>query len=62
MASRVNWLLTTLALCLTGTTAAIAGSRNPDHVRANAGAGDVELNDAMLAELERALALGPSFG
>lgn len=35
-----------------GVTAAIAGSRNPDHVRENAGAGDLELDPATLAELD----------
>ena len=45
-----------------GVTAAIAGSRNPDHVRANAGAGDVRLDATTLEELETVLALGPSFG
>jgi len=35
-----------------GVTAAIAGSRNPDHVRSNAAAGDVELDDATLSELD----------
>lgn len=45
-----------------GVTAAIAGSRNPDHVRANAGAGDVDLDAATIDELERALRLGPAFG
>jgi aryl-alcohol dehydrogenase-like predicted oxidoreductase len=44
-----------------GVTAAIAGSRNPDHVRSNAGAGDLVLDAATLSELEDALALGPSF-
>jgi aryl-alcohol dehydrogenase-like predicted oxidoreductase len=44
-----------------GVTAAIAGSRNPDHVRQNAGAGDVELDDATLKELDELLALGPDF-
>jgi aryl-alcohol dehydrogenase-like predicted oxidoreductase len=39
-----------------GVTAAIAGSRNPDHVRANAEAGDLELDDAALAEIEVVLA------
>jgi aryl-alcohol dehydrogenase-like predicted oxidoreductase len=34
-----------------GVTAAIAGSRNPDHVRTNAAAGDVELDRATLDEL-----------
>ena len=34
-----------------GVTAAIAGSRNPDHVRENAAAGDLELDEATLSEL-----------
>ncbi len=38
-----------------GVTSAIAGSRNPDHVRANAAAGDVELDAATLTELEALL-------
>ena len=43
-----------------GVTAAIAGSRNPGHVRDNAGAGDVELDQATLDEIEReAIPLGP---
>jgi aryl-alcohol dehydrogenase-like predicted oxidoreductase len=44
-----------------GVTAAIAGSRNPDHVRENAAAGDVELSEDVLRRLEDALALGPEF-
>jgi aryl-alcohol dehydrogenase-like predicted oxidoreductase len=44
-----------------GVTSAIAGSRNPAHVRSNAEAGDVELNEGALAELEALLPLGPSF-
>jgi aryl-alcohol dehydrogenase-like predicted oxidoreductase len=39
-----------------GVTAAIAGSRNPAHVRENAAAGDLELDEATLAELEQRLA------
>ncbi len=42
-----------------GVTAAIAGSRNPEHVRQNAGAGDVALGEATLRELEAVLPLGP---
>jgi aryl-alcohol dehydrogenase-like predicted oxidoreductase len=38
-------------------TAAIAGSRNPDHVRSNAVAGDAELDEATLSELEAVLSL-----
>lgn len=45
-----------------GVTAAIAGSRNPEHIRSNAAAGDIVLDHAVLGELEAALALGPSFG
>jgi aryl-alcohol dehydrogenase-like predicted oxidoreductase len=37
-------------------TSAIAGSRNPEHVRSNAEAGDVELDDETLAELDAILA------
>lgn len=44
-----------------GVTSAIAGSRNPDHVRDNAGAGDVELDRKALDELEEILPLGPAF-
>jgi aryl-alcohol dehydrogenase-like predicted oxidoreductase len=39
-----------------GVTSAIAGSRNPAHVRDNAAAGDVALDDETLSELERAIA------
>jgi aryl-alcohol dehydrogenase-like predicted oxidoreductase len=35
-----------------GVTAAIAGSRNPDHVRANADAGDVRLDEATIQEID----------
>jgi aryl-alcohol dehydrogenase-like predicted oxidoreductase len=42
-----------------GVTSAIAGSRNPSHVRQNAGAGDVELDGATLAEIEQLIPLGP---
>jgi aryl-alcohol dehydrogenase-like predicted oxidoreductase len=44
-----------------GVTAAIAGSRNPDHVRQNAEAGDVTLDDQTVNELEEVLRLGPAF-
>jgi aryl-alcohol dehydrogenase-like predicted oxidoreductase len=43
-----------------GVTAAIAGSRNPVHVRQNAGAGDVELEEDTLREIDAILPLGPS--
>ena len=39
-----------------GVTAAIAGSRNPAHVHTNAAAGDIELDEATLAELDAILA------
>lgn len=42
-----------------GVTAAIAGSRNPAHVRGNAAAGDLALDEATLAELESLVAAGP---
>lgn len=35
-----------------GVTAAIAGSRNPNHVRSNASAGDLRLDDRTLREIE----------
>jgi aryl-alcohol dehydrogenase-like predicted oxidoreductase len=38
-----------------GVTSAIAGSRSPAHVRANAAAADVRLDDATLTELEALL-------
>ena len=44
-----------------GVTAAIAGSRNPEHVRQNAQAGDVVLDQATLAEIEAILPMGPGF-
>jgi aryl-alcohol dehydrogenase-like predicted oxidoreductase len=45
-----------------GVTSAIAGSRDPRHVRTNAEAGQVVLDDATLTELEALLPLGPAFG
>jgi aryl-alcohol dehydrogenase-like predicted oxidoreductase len=45
-----------------GITAAIAGTRNPDHVRENAAAGDVDFDEVTLKELEEILRLGPDFG
>ena len=39
-----------------GVTSAIAGSRDPSHARDNAAAGDVELDEGTLAEIERLLA------
>ncbi|MGH2709633.1 MAG: aldo/keto reductase [Actinomycetota bacterium] len=44
-----------------GATSAIAGSRDPEHVRQNAAAGDVELDQKTLDELEEILPLGPAF-
>ena len=38
-----------------GVTAAIAGSRNPEHVRTNASGGDIELDDVTLKELDTLL-------
>jgi aryl-alcohol dehydrogenase-like predicted oxidoreductase len=65
IAERLGLTVSQLALAWTvhqpGVTSAIAGSRNPEHVRANADAGDVELDDETLAELERLVARGPSF-
>ncbi len=39
-----------------GVTSAIAGSRNPDHVHANAAAGDITLDASTLAELDELIA------
>jgi len=59
IAERVGSTLAQLALAWNvaqpGVTAAIAGSRNPDHVRSNAAAGDIELDEATLSELEAVL-------
>jgi len=56
VAERLGISLAQLALAWNvhqpGVTAAIAGSRNPDHVRSNAAAGDVKLDDATLSELD----------
>lgn len=41
-----------------GVTSAIAGSRDPSHVRSNAAAGDVELDETTLTELEALLTGG----
>ena len=59
VAERVGCELSQLALAWNlhqaGVTAAIAGSRNPSHVRSNAVAGDLELDDATLEELDSLL-------
>ena len=44
-----------------GVTSAIAGSRNPKHVRENAAAGDVELDEKTVLEIEDIIPLGPAF-
>jgi aryl-alcohol dehydrogenase-like predicted oxidoreductase len=66
IAERLGVTLAQLALAWVfhqaGVTAAIAGSRNPEHVRQNAAAGDVQLDAATLEEIERLLPLGPDFG
>jgi aryl-alcohol dehydrogenase-like predicted oxidoreductase len=65
VAQRPGIAVSQLALAWTfhqpGVTSAIAGSRNPKHVRENAAAGDVELDEATLAELEEILRRGPEF-
>ncbi len=56
MAERVGCTLAQLALAWVfhqeGGTAAIAGSRSPKHVAENSAAGDVELDDGTLAEID----------
>jgi aryl-alcohol dehydrogenase-like predicted oxidoreductase len=42
-----------------GVTSAIAGSRDPEHVRSNAAAGDVVLDDETLAAIEAILPVAP---
>jgi methylglyoxal reductase len=60
VAERLGCSLSQLALAWNvhqpGVTAAIAGSRNPAHVRTNAAAGDIELDETTLAELDAILA------
>jgi methylglyoxal reductase len=60
VAERIGCALSELALAWNvhqpGVTAAIAGSRNPGHVHSNAAAGEVELDDATLTELDALLA------
>ena len=59
VAGRLGITLAQLALAWNvaqpGVTGAIAGSRNPDHVRSNAAAGEVQLDEATLSELEAVL-------
>ncbi|MGH2635518.1 MAG: aldo/keto reductase [Actinomycetota bacterium] len=45
-----------------GVTSAIAGSRDAAHVRQNAAAGDVELDDETLRELDAIVSRGPGSG
>jgi aryl-alcohol dehydrogenase-like predicted oxidoreductase len=56
IAERLGTELATLALRWVieqrGVTAAIAGSRNPDHTRSNAVAGDLRLDEATIQEME----------
>jgi aryl-alcohol dehydrogenase-like predicted oxidoreductase len=56
IAERLDATLPQLALAWNvhqaGVTGAIAGSRNPDHVRSNAAAGDLDLDGETLAELD----------
>ena len=60
VADRVGCTLAQLALAWvtrqTGVTGAIAGSRNPKHVRENAGGGSVELSQKDLDEIEAIVA------
>jgi aryl-alcohol dehydrogenase-like predicted oxidoreductase len=59
IAERLGVTLSQLALAWNvrqpGVTSAIAGSRDRDHVRSNALAGDVELDDATIAEVNAVL-------
>ncbi|HZD79038.1 MAG TPA: aldo/keto reductase [Actinomycetota bacterium] len=64
IAERLGISLAQLALAWNvhqpGVTSAIAGSRDPGHVRANAVAGDVELDADARSELERLVTQGPA--
>ena len=64
IAERLGITLAQLALAWNvhqpGVTSAIAGSRNPDHVRSNAAAGDVELDEATRSELDAIVSVAPS--
>jgi aryl-alcohol dehydrogenase-like predicted oxidoreductase len=44
-----------------GVSSAIVGSRNPEHVRANARAGDLPIDPETLEQLEELLPLGPTY-
>ena len=59
VAERLGITLAQLALAWNvaqpGVTAAIAGSRNPEHVRGNAAAADIELDDSEISAIEDAL-------
>lgn len=56
IATRLGTTTASLALAwvaaVGATTAAIAGSRDPEHARSNAGAGDLELDAEVLAEID----------
>ena len=67
IAERLDISVSQLALAWTfrqpGVTSAIAGSRNPRHVRDNAEAGRIELDEETLREIEQeVIPLGPAFG
>jgi aryl-alcohol dehydrogenase-like predicted oxidoreductase len=66
IAQRLGITLSQLALAWVvhqpGATSAIAGSRNPEHVRENAAAGDIELDQQTVDEIEALIPLGPAAG
>ena len=66
VAERLGATVAQVALAWTfhqdGVTSAIAGSRNPGHVKDNAEAGDLTLDEPALQELEELLRRGPRFG
>lgn len=65
IAERLNCSVAQLALAWNirqpGVIAAVAGSRDPGHARANAEAGAIVLDEATLDQLEALLPLGPAF-
>lgn len=65
IAARLRVTVTQLALAWVlhqpGVTAALAGSANASHMRENARAAQLNLDDETLEEIERLIPLGPSF-
>jgi aryl-alcohol dehydrogenase-like predicted oxidoreductase len=65
VAERIGCTLAQLAIAWNlhqpGVTAALAGTRNPAHIRADAAAAAIALTDEDLTELDALIPLGPTF-